>query len=69
MWHLMVEDDLREALAIPEHVALSACITLGRPAGRHGPLKRRPLDGVVFDDRWGDAPGWPDPLPADPAAW
>lgn len=69
MWHLMVEDDLREILAIPEHVALSACITLGVPAGRHGPLKRKPVDDVVFDDRWGESPGWADPLAADPADW
>ncbi len=69
MWHLMVEDELREALEIPDHVALSACITLGVPAGSHGPLKRRPVDDVVFDDVWGAAPGWDDPLAADPAHW
>ena len=34
MWHQMVEAELRELLAIPDQVALSACITLGRPAGR-----------------------------------
>ncbi len=69
MWHLMVEDELREALDIPDHVALSACVTLGVPAGRHGPVKRKPVDEVVFDDRWGVTPGWTDPLDADPAAW
>ncbi len=69
MWHLMVEDELRDALEIPDHVALSACITLGVPAGSHGPLKRRPVDDVVFDDAWGVAPGWDDPLAADPADW
>ncbi|MEM1336029.1 MAG: nitroreductase family protein [Actinomycetota bacterium] len=69
MWHLMVEDGLRDTLRIPDHVALSACITLGVPAGRHGPLKRRPVDDVVFDDTWGTAPGWADPLDPDPANW
>ncbi len=58
MWHLGVEDDLRDLLAIPEHVALSACITLGVPEGRHGPLKRKPLDEVVFDDAWATPPTW-----------
>lgn len=58
MWHLEVEDDLRRILAIPDHVALSACITLGRPAGRHGPLRRKPLAEVTFDDRWGERAGW-----------
>ncbi len=58
MWHLGVEAELRGVLDIPEHVALSACITLGVPAGRHGPLRRRPLDEVVFDDAWGARAPW-----------
>ncbi|MEZ5248597.1 MAG: nitroreductase family protein [Ilumatobacteraceae bacterium] len=52
MWHLAVEAELRELLEIPDHVALSACITLGRPAGRHGPVRRRPIAELVFDDGW-----------------
>jgi len=58
MWHLGVEAELRSLLAIPDDVALSACITLGRPAGHHGPVRRKPLADVVFDDRWGDAAVW-----------
>jgi nitroreductase len=58
MWHLGVEDELRLLLAIPEHVALSACVTLGVPAGRHGPVKRKPLAHVTFDDTWGVTAGW-----------
>lgn len=55
MWHLAVERELREVLGVPERVALSACITLGRPAGQHGPVRRRPIGDLVFDDGW-DAP-------------
>ena len=29
-------------------------IPLGRPEGGHGPVRRRPLADVVFDDRWGE---------------
>ncbi len=58
MWHLDVEDELREILAIPDSVALSACITLGVPAGAHGPLNRKPIGDVTFDDAWGQAPTW-----------
>lgn len=58
MWHLGVEDELRELLDIPEHVALSACITLGVPQGGHGPVKRKPLDEITFDGRWGDRAEW-----------
>ncbi len=63
MWHLMVERELREVLEIPEHVALSACITLGVPEGRHGPLRRKPVAEVTYLDRWGDHPDWDDPAP------
>lgn len=58
MWHLGVEDELRELLDVPVHVALSACITLGVPQGRHGPLKRKPLTDVTFDDAWGRPASW-----------
>jgi nitroreductase len=58
MWHLMVEPELRDLLSIPEEVALSACITLGRPLGHHGPVRRRPVDDLVFDDRWGERAAW-----------
>jgi len=58
MWHLGVEDDLRELLSIPDSVALSACITLGVPEGRHGPVKRKPLTEVAFDDAWGSGADW-----------
>jgi len=58
MWHHMVERELRDLLEIPDGVALSACITLGRPVGRHGPVRRRPLRDLVFDDCWGSAPDW-----------
>jgi nitroreductase len=58
MWHLGVEGRLRELLDIPAHVALSACVTLGRPEGRHGPVRRRPLDEITYDDAWGAPAGW-----------
>ena len=57
-WHEMVEPQLRELLEIPDGVALSACITLGRPAGRHGPVRRRPVDQLVYDDAWGAGAAW-----------
>jgi nitroreductase len=58
MWHLGVEDELRELLAIPDGVVLSACITLGVPAGSHGPVKRKPLAEITFDGRWGEPASW-----------
>mgnify|MGYP003335121210 FL=1 len=58
MWHLGVEADLKELLDIPEGVALSACVTLGKPAGHHGPVRRKPLADVVFEGGWGNPAEW-----------
>ena len=58
MWHQMVEAELRELLSVPDGVAMSACITLGRPAGTHGPVRRRPLGELVFDDHWDGHADW-----------
>ena len=58
MWHQLVEAELRELLGIPDSVAMSACIPLGRPEGRHGPVRRRPLSEVVFDDGWEHPAAW-----------
>lgn len=58
MWHQGVEAELREILDVPDEVALSACITLGRPQGSHGPVRRRPIRDLVFDDQWGRTADW-----------
>jgi nitroreductase len=58
MWHGLVEAELRALLGVPENVFIAATITLGRPAGRHGPVRRRPLDEIVFTDRWEQRAEW-----------
>ena len=58
MWHLGVEAELKQLLDIPEGVALSACVTLGKPAGHHGPVRRKPLADVVFEGGWGNPAEW-----------
>jgi len=58
MWHQGVESQLRELLVIPDNVAISACITLGRPQGAHGPVRRRPISELVFENQWGSSPPW-----------
>lgn len=58
MWHQLVEAELRKLLGVPDNVAMSACIPLGSPEGRHGPVRRRPLPEVVFDDGWDSPAGW-----------
>ena len=58
MWHDFVETELRALLDIPDGVVIAATIPLGRPDGRHGPVRRRPLHELVFEDSWSHPAGW-----------
>lgn len=58
VWHMSAHDDIRRAAGIPDDVTIAATVTLGRPAGRHGPVRRRPLGEVVYDEHWGDHAAW-----------
>ena len=57
-WHQVVEDQLRTILSIPPDVALSACIAMGRPEGNHGPVRRRPVAELVYEDAWERPAPW-----------
>jgi len=57
-WHFGVEAELRTLLAIPDDVFIAATITLGKPVGAHGPVRRRPMGELVFEEQWGTAPPW-----------
>ena len=64
MWHGFVEAQLRSLLSIPDDVLIAATIPLGRPAGGgHGPLRRRPLGELVYEDSWGASAAWADDPP------
>lgn len=54
----LVDTELRAVLAVPGEVAIHATITIGHPAGHHGPVRRRPLRELVFEDGWGSAAAW-----------
>ena len=53
-----VEQDLREMLEIPESVFLAATLTLGKPMGNHGPVRRVPMNELVYGDTWGQGASW-----------
>ena len=57
-FHAFVDTELKQLLGIPEEVLIAASITLGRPAGSHGPVRRAPMDALVYGDTWGRAPSW-----------
>jgi len=52
------ERDLRELLGIPDGTFMAGTITVGKPAGRHGAVRRRPIAELVYEESWGDAPAW-----------
>ena len=57
-FHGAVSDDLKALLGIPESVFIACTVTLGRPQGQHGPVRRRPMSELVFADQWEEAPDW-----------
>ena len=57
-FHGGVVDELVELLEIPENTIIAATVTLGRPVGHHGPVRRRPLGELVFQESWGQVPDW-----------
>jgi hypothetical protein len=57
-YHLAVEDELVELLEIPPDVFIAGTMTLGKPEGNHGAVRRRPLSELVYVDKWGTPPSW-----------
>ena len=57
-WHFAVETELRALLRVPDEVFLAATITIGKPEGGHGPVRRRPLQELVYGESWEDPPVW-----------
>jgi len=57
-WQFAANAELRQLLHIPDDVEIMATITLGRPQGGHGPVRRRPLPELVYGERWGEAAPW-----------
>lgn len=58
MWHGAVEGELRALLGIPDGAGVAATIPIGHPEGNHGPVRRRPLQEVVFEERWDQPAIW-----------
>lgn len=57
-WHRPVAEQLHELVSLPDDVTIAATITLGRPEGGHGPVRRRPMGELVYERAWGRAPDW-----------
>lgn len=57
-FHHMVETELKNLLGIPEEVFVSCTVTLGKPKGKHGPVRRRPMNELVYGDTWNESADW-----------
>jgi nitroreductase len=57
-FHGAVEQELRALLSIPDTARIACTVTLGRPEGHHGPVRRRPMNELVFGDTWDNPPAW-----------
>lgn len=58
MFHEYRKDAIRQALGVPQGAFIAATVTIGRPRGAHGPVRRRPLKDLVFEDRWDGPADW-----------
>ncbi len=57
-FNFAVDEQLKALLAIPAEVFIAGTITLGKPVGGHGPVRRRPMAELVFAESWGQSPEW-----------
>lgn len=57
-FHTFVDAELKALLSIPEDVFIAASITLGRPEGSHGPVRRSPMGELIYGDTWGSPAPW-----------
>ena len=55
--HIRLEDEVKAVLGLPDDVSTYALMPIGYPVGKFGPLARRPVAEVTYEERWGTA--WP----------
>lgn len=57
-FHGYVEKELHALLGLPENAFIAATISLGKPVGHHGPVRRVPMNELIYADTWGDGARW-----------
>ena len=51
--YLSFEKEVEAALGLPAEVHSYALLPIGYPMGHFGPVRRVPVDDIVYGDRWG----------------
>ena len=51
--HLLYEDEVKKALALPDNAETFAILPIGWPRGKFGPVTREPVEKVTFFNQWG----------------
>lgn len=51
--HLLYEQDVKEALGLPENAETFAILPIGWPIGKFGAVSREPIEKVSFLNKWG----------------
>jgi nitroreductase len=57
-FNFMVDAQLRALFGVPDQVFIAGTVTLGRPMGRHGPVRRRPIAELVYENDWEQPAPW-----------
>jgi nitroreductase len=52
--HFFFEDELMKKVGVPENMEISALLPMGYPRGKLGRNTRKPVDDVLYWDKWGN---------------
>jgi nitroreductase len=51
--HFFFEDELKKKVGVPDNMEISALLPMGYPRGKFGKTSRKPVDEVLYWDKWG----------------
>jgi nitroreductase len=52
--HYFFEEELKQKVGVPDNMEIAALLPLGYPRGKFGKTTRKPVDEVLFWDKWGN---------------
>ena len=52
--HFFFEEELKQKVGVPDDMEVSALLPMGYPRGKLGKNTRKPVDEVLYWDRWGN---------------